>query len=67
MAPDVARAALVDRGFPVGFAAGLLALQARSVGVPALITNEVRRVLGRPALTFARWAVDNAYVFGRAA
>jgi uncharacterized protein YbjT (DUF2867 family) len=67
MAPDVARAALVDRGFPVGFAAGLLALQARSVGVPALITNEVRRVLGRPALTFARWAADNAYVFGRTA
>jgi len=67
MAPEVARAALVGRGFPAGFAAGLLSLQARSVGVPALITNEVRRVLGRPALTFARWASDNAYVFGRAA
>jgi uncharacterized protein YbjT (DUF2867 family) len=67
MTPEAARAALVDRGFPDGFAAGLLAMQARSVGVPALITNEVRRVLGRPALTFARWAADNAYVFGRTA
>jgi uncharacterized protein YbjT (DUF2867 family) len=63
-APDAARRAMVEAGFPDGFVAGLLAIQARSQGVPALITNEVRRVLGRPALTFARWAADNAYVFG---
>lgn len=62
--PDVARRAMVARGFPDEFAAGLLALQARSVGVPAPITNEVRRILGRPALTFARWAADNTYAFG---
>jgi uncharacterized protein YbjT (DUF2867 family) len=67
VAPDVARRAMVDRGFPDGFVAGLLAVQARSRGVPALITNEVRRILGRPALPFARWAADNAYVFGRTA
>ncbi|MBB5894821.1 NAD(P)H-binding protein [Kutzneria kofuensis] len=67
MTAETARVALVARGFPDGFATGLLAMQARSVGVPALVTNEVHRVLGRPALTFARWAADNAYVFGRAA
>ncbi|GAA3431383.1 hypothetical protein GCM10018954_009840 [Kutzneria kofuensis] len=64
MTAETARVALVARGFPDGFATGLLAMQARSVGVPALVTNEVHRVLGRPALTFARWAADNAYVFG---
>jgi uncharacterized protein YbjT (DUF2867 family) len=67
LTPETVRAAMVERGFPDGFVAGLLSMQARSVGVPALITNEVRRVLGRPALTFARWAADNGYVFGRAA
>ena len=65
--PDVARKMMVERGFPDEFVAGLLALQAKSVGTPALVTNEVRRILGRPALTFARWADDNAYVFRSAA
>ncbi|QUQ72288.1 NAD(P)H-binding protein [Kutzneria sp. CA-103260] len=62
--PDLARQAMVAQGLPAEFAARLLAMQARSVGVPAPVTNEVRRILGRPALTFARWAADNAYVFG---
>jgi uncharacterized protein YbjT (DUF2867 family) len=61
--PEVARKAMVERGFPDGFVAALLAMQARSVGVPAPVTDEVPRRLGRPALSFARWAADNAYVF----
>ena len=62
--PPVAGRAMVERGFPEGFVTELLALQERSVGRSAPVTDEVRRILGRPALTFARWAADNAYVFG---
>ena len=62
--PPVARRSMVEHGFPEGFVTTLLALQERSVGRSAPVTDEVRRILGRPALTFARWAADNAYVFG---
>jgi hypothetical protein len=54
---------MAERGFPTGFVDGLLGIQARSVGIPAPVTDDVPRILGRPALSFARWAADNAYVF----
>jgi uncharacterized protein YbjT (DUF2867 family) len=61
--PEAARRVMAERGFPTGFVDGLLGIQARSVGIPAPVTDDVPRILGRPALSFARWAADNAYVF----
>jgi len=41
----------------------LLAAWGASVGHPAFVTSTVAEVLGAPARTFERWAVDHADVF----
>jgi len=38
----------------------------RGAGQLAEVTDEVRRVLGRPARTFAQWVADHAAAFGDA-
>ncbi len=61
--PQAAKTHMVDAGFPAQFAEAFLSMQAATVGRPALLTNEVEKILGRPALTYARWAVDHTGVF----
>ncbi|MCZ4121993.1 SDR family oxidoreductase [Streptomyces sp. H39-S7] len=41
----------------------LLSFLAGTVGRPALVSGEVERLLGRPALTYAQWAEANAAAF----
>ncbi|NYI07722.1 NAD(P)H-binding protein [Allostreptomyces psammosilenae] len=43
----------------------MLRFLAGTVGTPALVTEEVRRVLGRPARSYAEWAADHADAFRR--
>jgi uncharacterized protein YbjT (DUF2867 family) len=63
--PEAAKQGLVQRGFPAGFADAYLAMQAKSVGQPALTTNEVEKILDRPALSFAQWVADHKEAFQR--
>ncbi|MDN3356186.1 NAD(P)H-binding protein [Actinomadura sp. DC4] len=58
-----AREVLVGHGLPEEHAGALIALQGASVGRPAYVTEEVERILGRPALTYERWAADHAGAF----
>ncbi|MFD0818799.1 hypothetical protein ACFQ0D_10880 [Micromonospora zhanjiangensis] len=44
-------------------AAGIVAGHAAMVERPEPVTDTVRRLLGRPALTYARWARDHARYF----
>jgi uncharacterized protein YbjT (DUF2867 family) len=63
--PEAAKQGMVERGFPAGFADAYLALQAKAVGQTALTTNEVEKILDRPALSFAQWVTDNKEAFQR--
>ncbi|HEX3647700.1 MAG TPA: NAD(P)H-binding protein [Pseudonocardiaceae bacterium] len=58
-----ARQAMVAGGVSEDFVDALLAMQATTLGTPAVVTGEVPAILGRPALTFARWAADHASRF----
>ena len=58
---------LLAAGLPRSFAENYLAVQAERVRSPATVTKDVAEVLGRPARTFATWAVDHAYRFAVAA
>jgi uncharacterized protein YbjT (DUF2867 family) len=62
---DVARKGLVPEGYPTAFADALLTILAKAVGKPALVTDAVATILGRPALTFTDWVTDNKEVFHR--
>jgi uncharacterized protein YbjT (DUF2867 family) len=63
--PTVAVEGFVSRGFVPGFANALMSLLDASVGHPALVTDSVQAILGRPASTFAQWATDHKNEFQR--
>ena len=61
--PELARQAMLAQGFPEGFVTGYMLLQAEAVDRPAPITHTIEEILGRPATSFATWAVDHAESF----
>ncbi|WP_231618887.1 NAD(P)H-binding protein [Nonomuraea sp. SBT364] len=58
--PEVVRERWVAQGMGAEFATALLARYARGDERSATVTGDVAEVLGRPALTWARWVADNA-------
>lgn len=61
--PELARKGMIELGLPAGFADANLARLAVCAQGPAVVTGEVERILGRPATTFAEWAVEHAAAF----
>lgn len=61
--PEAARQGMLRSGMPEALADGFLTLQARSYLQHDLVTGEVERILGRPGLTFDRWATEHADAF----
>ncbi|WP_230535036.1 hypothetical protein OHB02_28785 [Streptomyces albidoflavus] len=59
-----ARARMLADGLPEILADALVAAAERRPDPPR-VTDHVRRLTGRPAGTFARWAADRAAEFGR--
>lgn len=60
--PELARARMLADGRPAALVDALLAA-ARYRPESTLVTDDVARLTGRPAGTFARWAVDHAAEF----
>ncbi len=61
--PQAAARGLVAHGLPEPFVTALMARYERGVGQPAEVTDDVERVLGRPARTFAEWVADHTDAF----
>jgi uncharacterized protein YbjT (DUF2867 family) len=51
--PDLVRRRFIDLGFSAEFADAYMGLLEATVSKPALVTNEVEKILGRPPQTFA--------------
>jgi nucleoside-diphosphate-sugar epimerase len=60
---DLVRARFVDNGFSAQFADAYIAMLAATVHSPALVTDDVERILGRPATSFAQWAAEHTALF----
>jgi uncharacterized protein YbjT (DUF2867 family) len=52
-------------GFPADFGTAYAALLAETVDTPARVTDEVERILGRPARTFAQWVNGHRAAFSK--
>jgi uncharacterized protein YbjT (DUF2867 family) len=65
--PDLAVRGMVANGLPEDFVGALMARYERGAGKPAPVTDEVERILGRPARSFAQWVADHADAFGAVA
>lgn len=61
--PAVATEAMVRNGFPAEFVDTLMSRYA--AGAPAVVTDEVATILGRPAATFAEWVREHAAAFAK--
>lgn len=61
--PELAARGLIANGLPEAFVNALMARYARDAGKPAPVTDEVERILDRPARTFAQWVADHADSF----
>ncbi|MEV8632545.1 NAD(P)H-binding protein [Streptosporangium sp. NPDC051023] len=62
--PEAAAQGLTARGLPEPFVAALMARYARDLARPTRPTDDVEKILGRPAHTFAAWAEEHASGFG---
>ncbi|MDP4505295.1 NAD(P)H-binding protein [Nonomuraea turcica] len=62
--PEVVRQVMIGQGLAERFVEALLARYARGAGQPALVTGEVEKILGRPALSWAEWVAEHADAFG---
>jgi uncharacterized protein YbjT (DUF2867 family) len=63
VAPEQARQAMLTQGLPEEIPDRLLSSLADYARQPGPSTETVRQLLGRPALTFAEWAAENAAAF----
>jgi uncharacterized protein YbjT (DUF2867 family) len=63
---ELVRERFVAIGFPEAFADAYVGLLGETVGRPAVVTDEVERITGRPATTFAQWANDHRAMFANA-
>jgi uncharacterized protein YbjT (DUF2867 family) len=61
--PEAAKQGMVQHGFPEPFVEALMARYAKKVGQAAPLTGEVKKILGRPAHSFAEWVADHAASF----
>lgn len=60
------RQRFVGLGFTADFADAYIAMLAASLATPALVTHDVEKILGRPAVPFTHWVAEHRDVFARA-
>jgi uncharacterized protein YbjT (DUF2867 family) len=61
--PDALRERMLGTGASAEFVDAYIALQAAAAEEPAVVSPDVRDVLGRPATSFATWAADHRAAF----
>jgi uncharacterized protein YbjT (DUF2867 family) len=63
VADDLVRQRFVGIGFPPEFGDAYIAMLATTVGQAAAVTDDVQKILGRPAQSFERWVSEHRDVF----
>lgn len=60
---DMVRNGFIRNGFPAAFADAYVAMLELTLDRPAVVTDAVARILGRPATPFADWVTGHAAAF----
>jgi uncharacterized protein YbjT (DUF2867 family) len=60
---DLVRQRFVSLGFPAEFGAAYVTMLATTVDKPAEVTDNIEKILGRPAVTFEQWVRDHTSLF----
>jgi uncharacterized protein YbjT (DUF2867 family) len=60
---DAVRQRFISLGFPAEFGDAYTAMLAETLDEPAVITQDIEKILGRPATTFADWVARHRELF----
>ena len=60
---ELVRQRFVGLGFPPEFGDAYIAMLATTVDEPAVTTDGVQQILGRPAQTFEQWVIEHTSIF----
>lgn len=60
---DLVRQRFVGLGFPPEFGDAYIAMLATTLDKPAVVTDEVPEILGRPAQSFEQWVAEHQTIF----
>jgi uncharacterized protein YbjT (DUF2867 family) len=63
ISPAEATKKMVSQGIPQAFVEALMARYRRDIEQPVDVTDNVTKILGRPAKTYAEWVADHAGLF----
>jgi uncharacterized protein YbjT (DUF2867 family) len=63
ISPAKATEGMVSQGVPRAFAEALMARYRRDFDAPVEVSDNVAKILGRPAKTYAEWVTDHAAAF----
>jgi uncharacterized protein YbjT (DUF2867 family) len=61
--PDVVGQVFIAMGLGAEFADAYIGFLSKTVDMPALVTREVEKILGRPAQPFAEWVAEHQALF----
>lgn len=61
--PDVVGQVLIAMGLGAEFADAYIGFLSNTVDMPALVTREVEKILGRPVQPFAEWVAEHQAPF----
>ena len=60
---ELVRQRFTGLGFPAEFGDAYVAMLASTLDVPATVTDDVARILGRPAESFEQWVSEHIELF----
>jgi uncharacterized protein YbjT (DUF2867 family) len=60
---ELVRQRFVGLGFPPEFGDAYIAMLATTIDQPAVVTDDVQRILGRPAQSLEQWVVEHKNIF----
>jgi uncharacterized protein YbjT (DUF2867 family) len=60
---DLVRQRFVALGFPAEFGDAYVAMLSDTVEKPAVVTNDIEKIVGRPATSFDQWVADHRTLF----
>src|SRR6185437_15810808 len=60
---ELVRQRFVGLGFPPEFGDAYIAMLATTIDEPAVVTDGVQQILGRPAQTFEQWVLEHKSIF----
>jgi uncharacterized protein YbjT (DUF2867 family) len=60
---ELVRQRFVGLGFPPEFGDAYIAMLATTIDEPAVVTDGVQQILGRPAQSFEQWVVEHTSIF----